>query len=101
MNEIFTKEQVDKYANDLLISLSDEENKMVLDEFAIIKENMDKINELADIDKEEALTHPFWLNDVLLREDEVKEELSVTDVLKNTDYKTMEEIIVPKEIENE
>ena len=33
----FTKEMVDEYAEKLLIGLTDEENKMVLDEFEIIE----------------------------------------------------------------
>ena len=32
----FTKEMVDNYADKLLIGLTEEENKMVLDEFEII-----------------------------------------------------------------
>ncbi len=99
--EIFTPEQVNKYAEDLLITLTKEENKMVLDEFAIIKENMDKINELADIKNEEPLTHPFALEEVILRNDEVKEELKIEEVLQNTSHKTMEEITIPKEIDHE
>ena len=36
----FTKEMVDSYADKLLIGLTEEENKMVLDEFAEIDRNM-------------------------------------------------------------
>ena len=45
MSEKFTKEMVDDYADKLLIGLTDEENKMVLDEFAGIDKNIDLINE--------------------------------------------------------
>lgn len=95
----FTKELVDKYAADLLIGLTDEENKLVLEEFSVIKENMDKINEIADIANYPAMTHPLELDEVILREDIVKEELPLESVLKNTSYKTEEEIIVPKVVE--
>ncbi len=95
----FSKELVDKYAKDLLIELTDEENQMVLDEFDIIEENMEKINHLADILEEDAMTHPIELDDVVLREDEVTEELSIEEVLQNAKQKTMEEIIVPKVVE--
>ena len=37
----FTSEMVNDYADKLLIGLTDEENKMVLDEFEIIDKNID------------------------------------------------------------
>ena len=40
----FTKEMVDDYADKLLIGLTKEENKMVLDEFDAIDANM-KLNQ--------------------------------------------------------
>ena len=36
----FTKEMVDSYADKLLIGLTDEENKMVLDEFDVILQSI-------------------------------------------------------------
>ena len=39
----FTKETVDKLADLLMIGLTDEENKMVLDEFQIIDENINNL----------------------------------------------------------
>ena len=95
----FTKELVDKFANDLLFSLSEEENKLVLDEFEIIEENMEKINQLADIQEENAMTHPLEYESIILREDTVSEELSVDEVLQNAGKKTQEEVIVPKVVE--
>ncbi len=96
----FTKELVDKYAKDLLFELTDEENKMVLDEFEIIEENMEKINKLADLSEFEAMTHPLELDSAHLREDEVAEELTTEEVLANASKKTVEEIIVPKVVES-
>jgi len=95
----FTKEMVDKYAKDLMIKLSSEENKKVLDEFDIIEENMEKISNLKDIKDIEPMTHPLEYDDIILRDDEVREELSLDEVLKNTERKTMEEIIIPKVVE--
>jgi len=96
----FTKELVDKYAKDLLFELTEEENKMVLDEFEIIEENMEKINKLADLSEFEVMTHPLELDSAHLREDEVAEELSTEEVLANASKKTVEEIIVPKVVES-
>ncbi len=95
----FTKELVDKFANDLLFSLSEEENKLVLDEFEIIEENMEKISHLAGIQEESAMTHPMEMEEITLRGDEIKEELSTEEVLMNAEVKTKEEIIVPKVVE--
>lgn len=99
MSQKFTKELVHKYALDLLISLTEEENQMVLEEFDIIEENMEKINAIADLKEEEAMTHPFPLENVLLRDDVVEEELPLEDVLLNAKNKTMEEVIVSKVVE--
>lgn len=95
----FTKELVDKFAIDLLIELTGDENKMVLNEFDIIKENMEKINELEDIKNIEPMTHPINYNEVILRCDEVRDELLVEEVLQNTTHKTIDSIIVPKVVE--
>ena len=45
----FTKEMVDSYADKLLIGLTEEENKMVLDEFAEIDRNINIINAIPNI----------------------------------------------------
>ena len=42
----FTKEMVDDYADKLLIGLTPEENKMVLDEFDVIDEQINIINDI-------------------------------------------------------
>ena len=46
MNSGFTQEKVDKLADLLLIGLTDEENKMVFEEFEVIDANINKINEI-------------------------------------------------------
>ena len=47
----FTSEMVDDYAEKLLIGLTKEENKMVLDEFEIIDKNIDLINQIPNINE--------------------------------------------------
>ncbi len=95
----FTSEAVDKYAKDLLFELSKEENTMVLNEFEIIEKNMEQIMKLPNLKETEPMTHPIELEMTFLRLDEVKDELSVEEVLSNTEHKTMENIIVPKVVE--
>ena len=92
----FTKEMVDDYADKLLIGLTDEENKMVLDEFDDIDANIDLINEIKDIDKVEPMTH--CLDDFVyeLREDVVEESIPIDELLQNCDDVSGDEIRVPK-----
>ena len=57
MSTKFTKEMVDDYADKLLIGLTEEENQMVLDEFEIIDETINTINEIEGIENVEPMTH--------------------------------------------
>ena len=95
----FTKELVDKFAEDLLIGLTSEENKMVLDEFKVIEASMDRIANIPNISEEEAMTHPLEYDSVILRDDHEVRELTKDEVLQNAKCKTEEEIIVPKVVE--
>ena len=81
----FTKEMVDDYADKLLIGLTEEENKMVLDEFEIIDKNIDLINEIPNIEKVEPMTHALDDFECDFREDVVEESISKEDLLKNAD----------------
>lgn len=92
----FTSEMVDDYAEKLLIGLTEEENKMVLDEFEIIDKNIDLINEIPNIEEVEPMTH--CLDDFVyeLREDEVEESIKIEDLLANCDDCTDCEVEVPK-----
>lgn len=95
----FTKEMVDDYADKLLIGLTEEENQMVLDEFEIIDENIDLINEIENIKEVEPMTHT--LDDFVyeLREDVVEESVDIDDLLANCDDATYSEVKVPKVVE--
>lgn len=95
----FTKEKVDNYADKLLIGLTEEENKMVLDEFEIIDKNIDLINEIKDLDKIEPMSH--CLDDFVyeLREDVIEESIPIEDLLKNCDKTKDREVKVPKVVQ--
>lgn len=92
----FTKELVNEYADKLLIGLKEEENKMVLDEFDIIKANMEIIANIPDIEKVEPMTHALEDFSFSLREDEVKDELNINEIMQNCDNHNSREVIVPK-----
>lgn len=92
----FTKEMVDDYAAKLLIGLTPEENKMVLDEMEIIEATMAKINEIPDIAKVEPMTHCLDNFAATLREDVAEESCSIEDIMRNCDNYEDREIVVPK-----
>ncbi len=95
----FTKEMVTDYADKLLIGLTEEETKMVLDEFDIIDKNIDLINQIPNIETVEPMTH--CLDDFIyeLREDEVEESIDIDDLLENCDDASNGEVRVPKVVE--
>ena len=96
MNSNFTKEKIEKLANLLMIGLTDAETKMVLDEFEIINENINKVNTIKGIEKVEPMTHA--LDDFVfsLREDVVEESIPREDLLKNADAQEQGAVEVPK-----
>ena len=92
----FTKEMVNDYAEKLLIGLTEEETNMVLDEFAIIDENINKINDIKDIEQVKPMTHCLDNFIYDLREDEVEESIPIEELLQNCDDRTEREVQVPK-----
>ena len=99
MSSKFTKEMVDDYADKLLIGLTEEENKMALDEFEIIDKNIDIINEIPNIENVEPMS--WCLDDFSfeLREDEVEESVPIEDLLQNCDVYNDREVEVPRVVE--
>ena len=92
-----TKEKIDKYANDLLIGLTEEERNMIQEEFDTIEKNMDLINKIPDIKDIEPLSYPFEMYvDDLRSDDEVGEEIDINDLLSNCDVVEGREVEVPK-----
>lgn len=96
MDKKFTKEMVDNLADKLLIGLTDEENKMVLDEFESIDESINIINEIDGIENVEPMTHTLDDFEYELREDVVEESVAIEDLLSNCDVHNGREVEVPK-----
>lgn len=92
----FTKEMVDDYADKLLIGLTDEENKMVLDEFDKIDANIDLINEIDGIKDAIPMTHCLDNFVCELRSDVALESIPISDLLSNCDDTDGDEVQVPK-----
>ena len=95
----FTKEMVINYADKLLIGLTDEEVKMVLNEFEDIDKQIDLINNISNIENVEPMTHCLDDFEYVLREDEVEESVSIDELLQNCDSTLDREVCVPKVVE--
>ena len=95
----FTEEMVIDYANKLLIGLTDEEVKMVLDEFEVIDKNISLVNEIPGIEKVEPMTHCLDNFEYVLREDVVEESTDIDELLQNCDLTLDREVKVPKVVE--
>ena len=93
---MFTKEVVDDLADKLLIGLTEEENKMVLEEFEVIDKTINTINEIKDIEKIEPMTHTLDDFEYSLREDTIEESVPIEDLLSNCDVHSAREVEVPK-----
>ena len=93
----FTKAKIDKYASDLLIGLTDEERKMILEEFDLIEHNMDLINKIPNIKDVEPQSYPFDMEAEDLRSDsEEGETIPIDILLRNCDRTDGREVEVPK-----
>lgn len=92
----FTQETVDKLADLLLIGLTPEENQMVFEEFAIIDENINKVNAIENIQNIKPMTHALDDFSYELREDIVKESIPIEELLQNCDDYDDREVSVVK-----
>lgn len=95
----FTKEMVDDYADKLLIGLTDEENKMVLDEFSIIDSDIAKVMNIDNIESVEPMTHALDDFEYELRDDVIEESVDIEKLLSNCDDYINDEVRVPKVVE--
>lgn len=92
----FTKEIVDNYADKLLIGLTPEENKQVLEEFDVIDKNCDVVNSIPNISEVEPMTHCLDNFCVEFREDITEKSVPIEDLLSNCGEVRDREIEIPK-----
>ena len=93
----FSKEKIDKFANDLLIGLTEEERDMIQQEFDDIEASMELINKIDGIKDVEPQSYPFDMEMADLRDDEVEgEEIPIDVLLRNAGSVEGREVEVPK-----
>jgi len=93
------KETLVMLANKLMFTMDDSEYETLLDEFDTILKQMDLIGKIDGIEKVEPMVYPFDLSDIVLREDEVNEELEIDDILMNSGSNLYNQVKLPKVVE--
>ena len=92
----FTKEMVDEYADKLLIGLTEEENKKVLDEFEEIDASIARINEIDDISDIVPMTHALDDFECTFREDIKEDSISKEEIFANCGDSDGDTVVVPR-----
>ena len=93
------KEKLQSYAKKLMFDMADEEYKTLQEEFETILKQMDLIGNIEGIEKIEPMSYPFPLDDVVLREDNVVDELEIDEILQNSGSNLYNQVKLPKVVE--
>ena len=93
------KDMLKMLANKLMFTMDDSEYDTLLDEFDIILKQMDLIGKIDNIESVEPMSYPFELDDVVLRDDEVIDELEIDEILQNSGSNLYNQVKLPKVVE--
>ena len=93
------KETLVMLANKLMFTMNDSEYDTLLDEFDTILKQMELIGNIDGIDSVEPMVYPFPLSDVVLREDNVSDELEIDEILVNSGSTLYNQVKLPKVVE--
>ena len=83
-------------ANRLLFTMSEEQYQTLLEEFDVLKRQMDTIGKIEGLDSYEPMTFPFDCTTSFLREDIPDAPLDRDEALKNAGSKEDGQIKLPK-----
>lgn len=95
MKEI-TMDVLKDAAHRLLFTMSDQEYETLLEEFGILKRQMEKIGEIQGLESYEPMTFPFPCQTSYLREDVPSDPLPREEALANAGSKEDGQIKLPK-----
>ncbi len=95
------KEKLKKYAHLLMFDMEEKEYETLQEEFEIILKQMELIEKIPNIKKVSPMTFPFINEDAQLREDEVGDYLTVSEVLENAKYQVQDQVKVPKVVDSD
>lgn len=96
-----TKEKLKDYASKLMFDMKDEEYETLQGEFEILLKQMDIIGNIPNIKDVTPMTFPFVNSDATLREDEVGDYLTVSEVLANTKQEVNDQVKVPRVVDED
>ncbi len=94
-----TKKELKDYASKLMFSMSEEEYETLESEFVFLQKQMDKIANMDGIDNVEPLVFPKENKEFKLRDDEIRDYLTVDEVLANSKHKLKDQIKVPRVVQ--
>ncbi len=95
------KEKLKSYANKLMFDMDDSEYETLQEEFEVILKQMDLIKKIPNIKEVKPMTFPFTNVDASLREDEVGDYLTVSEVLANTKHQVDDHVKIPKVVDED
>jgi len=93
------KEKLKSYANKLMFDMNDEEYETLQKEFEVILKQMDLIGKIPNISEVQPMTFPFKNMDASLRDDEVGDYLTVSEVLANCKHQVNDQVKVTKVVD--
>lgn len=93
------KEKLKEYALKLMFDMEDSEYETLKQEFDIILKQMDLIGKIENIENIEPMTFPFVTYQAKWRSDEVKNTLTVDEIIKNAKEVKDNQVKVPKVVE--
>lgn len=94
-----TKEKLKEYAGKLMFDMNDSEYETLMQEFEVILKQMDLIGQIEGIEKVDPMTFPFITYQGTLRKDEIKNNLTNEEALRNAKQVDREQVRVPKVVE--
>ena len=93
------KKRLEELANKLMFTMNEKEYDTLVQEFDIILKQMDLIGKIEGIDKTMPLIYPFPLDNVNFRQDEVRDELDIDEILLNSGSNLYNQVKLPKVVE--
>lgn len=96
---MMNKETLVMLANKLMFTMEDSEYDTLLEEFEIMIKQMDLIGKINGIENVEPMCYPFPLDDLVLREDNVLDELEIDEILSNSGSNLYNQVKLPKVVE--
>ena len=90
------KETLKEISQRLLFSFTEEEYVLLEGDFKIFLKQCELVTSIKEIDEFDPISFPYLLDDACFREDEIKKPLDKKEVLKNSNNKEDDYIVVLK-----